>query len=242
MLGAPLRLIASEEEAKDIGCDQITSVLNARHPGPIHIVILHLGGGIQKPWEAVALTLKMSRADVDSVEIFKPAAVSSAQQAGTNLRQSRRERERERKHLTSMNIVEILTSQRRGCKTKLTSSNRVREGHPYEECKCSSSPDAMAQTLPPTPAAGPKTKDNGQQKFSKTYTASLNCGIGIPGRRLKAETPVEDEKFTVLGGVHTAPTSYAGSYRSPGICKDPRRCSWYTWTLARVLLRSPYKS
>ena len=29
MLGAPLRLIASEEEARDIGCDQITSVLNA---------------------------------------------------------------------------------------------------------------------------------------------------------------------------------------------------------------------
>jgi len=49
----------------------------------------------------------MSRADVESVEIFKPATFASAQQAGgTNLRQSRRGRERERKLLTGMNIAE----------------------------------------------------------------------------------------------------------------------------------------
>ncbi|KAE9392091.1 hypothetical protein BT96DRAFT_1000715 [Gymnopus androsaceus JB14] len=61
----------------------------------------------------------MSRADVESVEIFKPASFASAQQAGgTNLRQSRRGREREE--------APDGHEHPKRCETNPTSSNRAK--------------------------------------------------------------------------------------------------------------------
>jgi len=41
-------------------------------------------------------------------------------------------------------------------------------------------------------------------KDSRRPILRHSIGIRIPGRRLKPEIPVEDKKFTVLGGVHTS--------------------------------------
>ncbi|KAE9396643.1 hypothetical protein BT96DRAFT_996525 [Gymnopus androsaceus JB14] len=141
----------------------------------------------------------MSRADVESVEIFKPASFPSAQQAGgTNLRQSRRGRERERKLLTGMNIVEILTRQRRDAKLTQRALIERRPGmrnvlHRWMQLKRYRQPQRQGRKQ--------KTTAN---KDSRRPILRHSIGIRIPGRRLKAETPVEDKKCTMLGGVHTS--------------------------------------
>ncbi|KAE9396640.1 hypothetical protein BT96DRAFT_996522 [Gymnopus androsaceus JB14] len=125
----------------------------------------------------------MSRADVDSVEIFKPASFASAQQAGTNLRQSRGERERERKLLTGMNIVDAENP-------KLTQRALV-ERRPslrgmqmFFIAECNSS-NATANSS--------GRAENKRQRPTKDSR-----------RPILPETPLEDKKFTVLGGAHSS--------------------------------------
>ncbi|KAE9383648.1 hypothetical protein BT96DRAFT_726818 [Gymnopus androsaceus JB14] len=145
----------------------------------------------------------MSRADVESVEIFKPASFASAQQAGgTNLRQSRRGREREEapdghEHRSLLDSEENAKQTQRALVDRRRPSLRGMQMFFIAGCNSSNG----------TANSSGRAKHK-RQRPTKTYTASLNCGIGIgigiPRRRLKAETSLEDNKFTVLRGVHSS--------------------------------------